>query len=415
MKISVMSSIALKNSGRMLTATAILGVLTAASGCTKKEDAPTHPQATAPSAAAAAPTGGSNAPTGDVIKIGEVGSMTGAEATFGTSTHNGIDFAIQQINAAGGVKGKKLQVISLDDQSKPDEAATDVTKLVTQEGVSAILGEVASSRSIAMAPIAQQYKVPMITPSSTNPKVTELGDYIFRVCFIDPFQGKVMAKFAHDNLKATRIAILRDVKSDYSVGLANFFAETFKGMGGQIVVDSSYSSGDVDFKSQLTAIRTQKPDAIFVPGYYGEVGLIARQAHDLQITVPLLGGDGWDSPKLKEIGGKAIDGSYFSNHYSPEDKSPYVQDFLVKFKTTYGVVPDGLAAMGYDAAKILADAMGRAKSLSTADIRDAIAATKNFQGVTGNITINEKRDAVKSAVVLKVVGGEYKYQTTIAP
>jgi branched-chain amino acid transport system substrate-binding protein len=354
-------------------------------------------------------------PYGDVIKIGEVGSMTGSEATFGSSTHQGIELAVKEQNAKGGVKGKKIEVISLDDQGKPEEAATAVTKLITQNKVNAILGEVASSRSLAMAPIAQQYKIPMVTPSSTNPKVTEQGDYIFRVCFIDPFQGTVMALFAQNNLKAKKVAILRDVKNDYSVGLANFFSETFKKGGGEIVLDQSYSSGDIDFKSQLTAVRAKAPEAIFVPGYYTEVGLIARQARELGIKVPLMGGDGWDSPKLTEIGGKAMDGNYFSNHYSAEAKAPEVQAFIAAFKRDYNVVPDGLAAMGYDAAKVLFDAMERAPALNSASVRDALAATKDYQAVTGKITINEKRDAVKSAVVLKVEGSEFKYQATVNP
>lgn len=351
----------------------------------------------------------------DTLLIGEVGSMTGNDATFGTSTHNGIELALKEINGQGGVKGKKLQVVSLDDQGKPEEAATAVTKLITQDKVAAILGEVASSRSLAMAPIAQNNKIPMISPSSTNPKVTEMGDYIFRVCFIDPFQGTVMARFAMKDLKAKKVAILRDVKNDYSVGLANFFIETFKKNGGEIVIDQSYSAGDVDFKSQLTAIRSKKPDAIFVPGYYTEVGLIARQARELGVKAPLMGGDGWDSPKLNEIGGAAMNNSYFSNHYSAEDKSPKVQEFIKKYKEAYGIVPDSLAAMGYDAALVLADAMKRAKSLKSSDIRDAIAKTTNFSGVTGKITINPERNAVKSAVILKVENGNFKYLTTINP
>lgn len=353
--------------------------------------------------------------SGDVLRIGEVGSMTGSEATFGTSTHNGIELALKQVNAAGGVKGKKFQLISLDDQGKPEEAATAVTKLITQNGVTAILGEVASSRSLAMAPIAQNHQIPMITPSSTNPDVTKKGDYIFRVCFIDPFQGTVMAKFAANNLKAKKIAVLRDVKNDYSIGLAKFFEETLKTLGGSVIVTQSYSAGDIDFKSQLTDIRGKAPDAIFIPGYYTEVGLIARQARELGITVPLMGGDGWDSPKLAEIGGDAVNNTYFSNHYSAENKAPNVQDFIAKFKEAYGVIPDGLAAMGYDAAMVLIDAMKRAKSLNTPDIRDALAATKDYKAVTGNITMDGNRDAVKSAVVLKVDGGTFKYQTTINP
>ena len=349
------------------------------------------------------------------IKIGEVGSMTGSEATFGQSTHNGIKLAVKEINAAGGIQGRKIELITLDNQGKPEEAATAVTRLITQDKVQAILGEVASSRSLAMAPIAQQNKVPMISPSSTNPKVTEVGDHIFRVCFIDPFQGTVMADFAAQALKLKKVAILRDVKNDYSVGLANYFTQAFTKHGGEIVLDQSYSAGDIDFKAQLTAIKAKKPEAIFVPGYYTEVGLIARQARGLGIKAPLMGGDGWDSPKLTEIGGKAVDGSFFSNHYSSEDKSPHVQDFIKRFKAEYNVTPDGLAAMGYDAAMVLFDAMKRTKTLSNKEVRDAIAATKDFQGVTGKITIDPNRNAVKSAVVLKVSGGDFKYETTIRP
>lgn len=374
-------------------------------GCTKSSD----------SSKSGTQGGAQTAANSDVIRWGEVGSMTGSEATFGISTHQGIELAVKQINSTGGIKGKKVEIVTLDDQGKPEEAATAVTKLITQNKVSAILGEVASSRSLAMAPIAQQYKIPMVTPSSTNPKVTEQGDYIFRVCFIDPFQGTVMARFALENLKIKKVAVLRDVKNDYSVGLANYFSETFKKGGGEIVADQSYSAGDMDFKSQLTSIRAKNPEAIMVPGYYTEVGLIGRQARELGLKVPLMGGDGWDSPKLKEIGGDALNGSFFSNHYSAEDKSPMVQDFISKFKAAYGVVPDGLAAMGYDAAMVLADAIKRAKSFESADVREMLATTKDYQAVTGKISIDDKRNTVKSAVVLKVDGGDFKYQTTINP
>lgn len=350
-----------------------------------------------------------------LIKIGEVGTMTGAEATFGISTHRGILLAFEEINNQGGIKGKKLNLVSLDDQGKPEEAATAITKLITQDKVRAVIGEVASSRSIAMAPIAQQNQIPMISPSSTNPKVTELGDYIFRVCFIDPFQGWVMARFATNDLKVKRVAVLRDAKNDYSVGLADVFVESFKKMGGTIVEDKSYSAGDIDFKSQLTAIASQKPEAIYIPGYYTDVGLIARQARELQLNVPLMGGDGWDSPKLKEIGGKFVNNSYFSNHYSSEDQAPHVQKFINDYKKAYHETPDGLAAMGFDAARVLIDSLLRATDDSTPALRKAIASTKNFQGVTGQISIDEKRNATKSAVVLKIDNGEFKYQTTIKP
>ena len=361
-------------------------------------------------------SGGNNAVVGDEIIIGEYGSMTGSESTFGVSTDKGIKMAVEEANEKGGVKGKKLRVIVYDDQGKADEAVTTVTKLITQDKATIILGEVASSRSIAAGAVAQRFKIPMVSPSSTNPKVTELGDYIFRVCFIDPFQGSVMAKFAINNLKLKKSAIFRDIKSDYSVGLANYFIEEYKKLGGEIVSDVAYSSGDLDFKSQLTAIKSKKPEIIFVPGYYTEVGLIARQARELNLKAVLLGGDGWDSEKLTEIGGKAIEDGYFSNHYSPEDQNPVVQNFVNRYKSKFGEVPNGLAAMGYDAAIVSIDAMNRATELTPKAIRDALAQTKNFQGVTGIITINEERNAVKPAVVLKVTGPQQlKYVTTINP
>jgi branched-chain amino acid transport system substrate-binding protein len=350
------------------------------------------------------------------IVIGEYGSLTGTTATFGQSTHNGIMLAVDEQNAAGGLfDKKKIRVITEDDQSKPEEAATAATKLINQDRVVALLGEVASSRSLAAAPIAQAAKVPMISPSSTNAKVTQVGDYIFRVCFVDEFQGLVMAKFAANSLKLKKAAILYDVKNDYSVGLSKVFAEEFAKLGGTIVGQQSYSEGDSDFRAQLTQLKSLAPETIYVPGYYTEVGTIARQARDLGMKVPLLGGDGWDSPKLTEIGGDAVNGSYFSNHYSVDDPSPRIQKFVADYKKKYGIVPDGLAAMGYDAAKVLFDAMGRAGSADAAKVRDALAATKDYQAVTGNITIDKDRNAVKPAVVLKIANGKFEYVETIKP
>jgi len=349
------------------------------------------------------------------IRIGEYGSLTGAQATFGTSTDNGIKLAVDEINGTGGINGKTLKLTAYDDQGDPAEAAVVVTKLITQDQVQVVLGEVASSLSLAAAPICQQNKIPMISPSSTNPKVTQVGDYVFRVCFIDPFQGQVMSDFAMKNLKAQTAAILRDQKSDYSMGLADFFVKRFKEKGGTIVSDQSYVAGDVDFKSQLTNIRGQKPDVIFVPGYYGEVGLIAKQARELGVKVALLGGDGWDSSKLYEIGGAALDGCYFSSHYSPESTDPKVQDFVKKYQTKYGQVPDALATLGYDSMGVLAEALKNAKSLGEADIRDAIAATKAYAGVTGSISLDANRDAVKPAVVLKIENSKASYVTTVNP
>jgi branched-chain amino acid transport system substrate-binding protein len=349
----------------------------------------------------------------DEILIGEFGSLTGTTATFGISTRNGIDMAIEEVNAAGGVLGRQVRVIVEDNQGRPEEAQTVVTKLITSDQVVAVLGEVASSRTLAAAPVAQQNGIPLITPASTNPGVTEVGDYIFRVCFIDPFQGLVMAKFAFNTLKVRNVAILRDIRNDYSVGLADVFIENFTQMGGRIAADESYSEGDTDFSAQLTSLRASNPDAIFIPGYYTEVALIARQARGLGMNIPLMGGDGWDSPRLTEIGGAALNNSYFSNHYSVEDPAPAIQKFVADYQAKYGEVPDALAALGYDAAKILFDAIERAGSTEPAAIRDALAETANFPGVTGSITIDEDRNAVKPAVVLRVVDGKVQYVETI--
>src|SRR5438552_2421430 len=351
------------------------------------------------------------------IGIGEVGSMTGTEATFGLSSANGIQLAIDEFNAKGGVKGRQLPAKVLVDQGWPEEAATAATRLIASEDVVAGLSELASTRSMFMAPKAQQAKVPMVTPSSTNPAVTEKGDYIFRACFIDPFQGYVGATFALNNLKLKKVAILKDVRNDYSVGLAKNFIDAFTKGGGQIVAQESYSNGDVDFKAQLTNIKGLAPQALYVPGYYTDVGLIARQAREVGITAPLLGGDGWDSKKLYEIGGEAIVGSFFSNHYSPDDPSPRIQEFVGKYKKAFGgQLPDSLAAQAYDAAGMLVDAMKRAKDLTGPSIRDALAATKGYPGVTGNITLDENRNPLKPAVVLKVgKGGKYEFVTKIYP
>lgn len=361
-----------------------------------------------------ASSGGSGSSGGSTL-IGYYGDMTGSTATFGTSTKKGIDLAIGEINQSPPL-GKPLEIRPEDDAGKSEGANTVVTKLVTQDRVAAVIGEVASSNSLAAAPVCQREKVPMITPASTNPAVTEVGDYVFRVCFIDPFQGSVMAKFARTTLKANKAAILWDVKSDYSKGLTKFFKETFTKMGGTIVGEPSYSQGDSDFNAQLNAIKGGHPDVIFVPGYYTEVGTIARQARDQGITVPLIGGDGWDSPKLFESAGTALEGCYFSNHYSPESKDPRVQDFLKAYQAKYpGETPDAMAALGYDAAKILADALKRAGSTDGDKLRDAIALTKDFPGVTGTITLDAQRNATKPAVVLQVKGKGYKYVDTVNP
>ena len=348
------------------------------------------------------------------IAVGHVASMTGDTATFGRSADEGMRMAIEELNGAGGALGKKLDLLTEDDRSVTEEARTAAQKLIQRDHVEALLGEVASSRSLAAAPEAQRAKVPMISPGSTNPKVTEVGDYVFRACFIDPFQGAVMARFALGELHARRLAILFDFKQDYSVGLADFFRDTVKKSGGEIVADERYTSGDIEFRAQLTTIRAANPDAIFVPGYYTELGLIAKQARELGINVPLLGGDGWDSEKTLEIGGEAVEGDYFSTHYAADSDDPHVQEFVKRFQSKYGSTPDAMAALGYDTAGILADALKRAGSTDGPKLRDAIAATKGFAGVTGKISIDEKRNARKDAVVLQIRGGKFHFYRTVS-
>ena len=351
---------------------------------------------------------------GEDIPVGEFASLSGATASFGQSSHNGTLMAVEELNATGGVLCKRIRLITEDDQSKAGEAATVVRKMISRDHIVALLGEVASSRSLEAAPICQQSKIPMISPASTNPKVTEVGDYIFRVCFIDPFQGTVLSKYALSK-GWKKVAILTDVKQDYSVGLSQFFKSHFTSNGGVVVGEQSYSSGDKDFKAQLTGIKAANPDAILASGYYTESGLIARQARELEINVPLLGGDGWDSPSLVEVAGKAMEGCVFSNHFSTEDPSPTIQEFLKKYRERFKSEPDAMSALGYDSAMVLADAMKRAASTDGAVLRNAIALTKDYSGITGKTTLNAERNASKSAVILKVTDGKFRYMETVAP
>jgi branched-chain amino acid transport system substrate-binding protein len=369
-----------------------------------------------------APQGGGGATTAQdsghgPIVIGQYGSMTGSEATFGQSTDRGVRLAIDEQNAKGGVHGRPLEVITLDDAGKSQEAGTTVTRLITEHHVVAVLGEVASSLSLAAGRVAQQYGVPMISPSSTNASVTQIGNMISRVCFIDDFQGYVVAKFARDFLHASRVGVLYDQQQAYSKGLAKNFEAAFAQLGGTITTSQAYTGGDADLSAQLQSLKDTSPEAIFVPGYYTDAGNIARQARKLGIpeSVPLLGGDGWDSEKLTEIGGDAIEGSFYANHYSFEETRPAVQNFVAKFKERYGVVPDGLAALGYDATGVLIAAMEKSPSLRGDDLAATIAATKDYPGVTGKITLDANRDPVKSAVVLEVHCGQPRYVATIVP
>lgn len=352
----------------------------------------------------------------EVIKVGEIASITGKEASLGQSSHNGTLLAIEEINAAGGVLGKQIQLITEDTQSKAGESATAAKKLISRDKVVALLGEVASSRSLEAAPIAQQMRTPMISPASTNPAVTEKGNYIFRVCFIDPFQGPVMAKFAKETLKAKRVALMVSNSSAYSVGLAKYFREAFIAGGGIIAVEKNYTEGDKDFKAQLTAIRAAGVDAIFNPGYYNEGALMVKQARDLGITVPMFGADSWEAEALIELGGKEIEGAYLCSHYSPDNPSPKVQNFVANYKKRFnGSTPDSNASLGYDSAYVLVDAIKRAGTVDRAKVRDAIAQTTRFEAVTGTITIDEKRDASKAAVIITVKDGKFQFVQSIAP
>jgi branched-chain amino acid transport system substrate-binding protein len=384
----------------------VSGICLAAIGCSKK---------------GGEAGGGGDANKADVILIGEYGSMSGENAAFGQSSHNGIMLAIDEINKAGGVLGKQVKIVAEDDQSRTEQVTTVVKKLISQDKVVAVLGEVASSRSMAGSAVCEEAKIPMVSPSSTNiavtvdPRTKQVKPYTFRVCFIDDFQGTVMARFAHDFLKGNNMAVLKDVRQDYSTGLAQVFIDEFKRIGGTIVSEESYSGGDTDFRAQLTSIKNANPDAIFIPGYYNDVGNIARQARSLGITAPLLGGDGWSHPTLLELGGEAVVGSYITDHMSSQDTSAVVQAFVQPYKARFNETPSGLAACAYDAAKILCDAIQRAGSTDPAAIRTALEQTRDFVGATGTITINAEHNAVKPATVVQVQPGEFDFVTRVAP
>jgi branched-chain amino acid transport system substrate-binding protein len=350
----------------------------------------------------------------DPIIIGEYGSMTGGQATFGVSTDDGVKLAVKERNAAGGVLGRQIQLVALDDQGKQGEAITAVTKLIAEDHAVAIIGEVASSLSLAGGKVAQRAGVPMISPSSTNEKVTQIGDMISRVCFIDSFQGYVGASFAKNKLGFTKAAVLYDQKQAYSKGLGTDFTKSFTKLGGTIVTEQAYASGDNDYSAQLNAIKNANPEFIYVPGYYTEVVNIARQARQLGITAPLIGGDGWVSDDLKNAG-TALDGCYFSDHYAKEDDRPEVKNFLTKFKAEYNQEPDSMAALGYDAANLLFDAMQRAGTTDGKALAAAINSTKDFKAVTGNISIDEHRNAKKGAVIQQLKNGEYSFFARVEP
>jgi branched-chain amino acid transport system substrate-binding protein len=356
------------------------------------------------------------AESASVIKVGEFASLTGKEAAWGRSSDNGTQLAVDEINAGGGVLGKKLQLIAEDDQSKESEAATVVHKLISRDNVVAVLGEVASGRSLAAGPICEDSKVPMISPSSTNPKVTATGNYIFRVCFTDPFQGKLLADFGRKTLKANKVAVLSDVGAAYSVGLAQYFREAFLASGGTIVADQKYNSGDKDFKAQLTAIKAANPDAIFVPGYYTEVGLIVLQARQLGIELPMFGGDGWEAQELIQIAGAgALRNTFYSTHFSAIKETPEVQKFVKAYQAKFkGEIPDAMAALGYDSVLILVDAIKRAGTTDGPKVRDALATT-DVVGATGRTKLDAQRNPAKAAVIITVEKDHFKFVQDVEP
>jgi branched-chain amino acid transport system substrate-binding protein len=348
-------------------------------------------------------------------KIGAVTCLSGPLSTFGVSSVQGAKLAAEEINSSGGILGQPLELIVEDNQSKAGEAATAARKFISQDKVVAILGDLTSSSTMEIGPLAQAAKVPLLTPSATNVAITKVGDYVFRSCFIDPFTGQVMARFALDHLKAKRAIILTDVKQDYSVGLTDAIRKYFTQKGGQILKEISYSSGDVDFRAQLTTAKSLRPDVIFLPAYYTEAGLILLQARQLGITSPFVGGEGWDSPALLQVAGKSADGNFYANHFSAADPDPIVQKFVQSYQAKYHSPPDALAALWYDGARILAQAIQQAGATDAVKVRDALATIKDFPGVTGKISIDENRNAAKPAVILTIEHGELKLIDHVAP
>lgn len=366
--------------------------------------------------------GGSKGADGDTIKVGGVLEMTGGSASFGISSKNGIDLALKKINEKGVLGGKKLSLVVADTKSEASEATNAMQKVISQDKVVAVIGPNQSSAVIAAGAINNGSKVVDITPMGTNPDVTvdpktkKVKPYSFRTCFIDPFQGTVMASFASNDLKVKKAAIYIDNTSDYAKGLAQFFKENFIKNGGQVVIEEAYLQKDTDFKSTLTKIKAAKPDFIYIPGYYQEVGLIVKQAREMGITVPMAGGDGWDSAKLPEIAGKAaLENTFFSSLYSPDDTSDLNKEFVAEYKKAYNTNPDVFAALAYDSTLLVAKAIEDAGSADPAKIAEAMAKIKGFKGVSGEVTFNEQHNPIKSAVIIEHKDGKQTFKTKVNP
>lgn len=364
--------------------------------------------------------GGSKA--SDEIKIGVVSEMTGSNATYGTSVVNGMKLALKEANDKGGVLGKKVNIIVADSKSEPAEAANAMSKLINQDKTPVVMGIFTSSSAIAAANVSEAAKVPFLAIGATNPKVTlddktgKVKPNTFRVCFIDPFQGTVGANFVLNELKMKKAVIFVDNSSDYSKGLAAFFKQAYLAKGGQIAGEEAYLQKDTDFKAVLTKIKTMNPEVLYVPGYYEEVGKIIKQARELGMDLPIVGGDGWDSPKLAEIAGAApLNNTFFTNHYSPDDTSPASKAFVDSYVKAYNQKPDAPAVLGYDGARLMIDAISRAGAVEGAKVAKALAATKNYKAVTGDTSLNETHDAVKSAVIIEFKDGKQAYRATVKP
>jgi branched-chain amino acid transport system substrate-binding protein len=381
-------------------------LLAVAAGCERKA---------APPAAPSAPAASKSAATGPLV-VGTVGSLTGLEAHYGLESRNGAQLAIEEANAAGGIQGRLLVLRSYDSQGRPEEAANGMTRLANQDGAVLVIGENASTNTLAMAPVAARAEVPLISPSSTNPRVTsEGGPYAFRVCFTDTFQGRLLASYAREKLKLQRVGVLVDAKSDYSIGLARVFGERFAELGGT-VREESYARGDTDYRAQLTRLKSEKPDGLFIPGYYSDVGPMAKQARELGLRIPLLGGDGWDSGgRLAEMAGEAVEGALYSTHFAPDNPGTQVQQFIVRYQARYGHPPDALGALGYDAARVGLEALRRSGGVGGAALREQISRTRDFEGITGHITLGPDRNAVKPAIIVKLVHGKPVFAAEVSP
>ena len=354
------------------------------------------------------------------IILGANYEMTGALAAVAKQTVNGINLAIKQTNEQGGVLGKQIKLIIADNKSEPSESANAITKLIKNDNVKLVFGSVASSNVLATVQIAHDSKIPLITATATNPSVTmeqdQVRPYVFRTCFIDPFQGEVMANFAAKSLQAKTAVMYIDSSSDYSKGLAKIFAEKFIANGGMIIGEESFLQKDQDFKSTLTKIKAINPDVVFIPAYYEEVGKIIRQAREIGIKSQLIGTDGWDDPKLIEIAGlSAVEGTFFSNHYSPQDQDPKVVEFVKAYKVEYNQEPSALAVLGYDCALVVIDAIKRAGSDDPEKIRQALEETKKLQITTGLLSIDNNHNPIKSAVVVEIKNGQQIFKEKINP